>query len=161
MAMNVTNKTAIVTGAGSGINLSFAKLLLSKGCNVIFADLALRPEAKLVVDEYSAGNGGARAVFIQTDVVNWAQLGNLFDVAEKEFGNADIVVPGAGIFEPVGYFQLLPPQLRLCGFGGLKVYVKQIKVNDKVCHSPSQTFGNHQMHRTRHPEIVSRDRVTP
>lgn len=101
MAMNVCNKTAIVTGAGSGINLEFAKLLLSKGCNVIFADLSLRPEAKLVVDEYSQEKEGARAVFLKTDVASWIQLENMFEVAEHEFGSADIVVPGAGVFEPV------------------------------------------------------------
>jgi len=49
MAQKVQGKTAIVTGAGSGINLSFASLLLGKGCSVVFADIALRPEAQEVV----------------------------------------------------------------------------------------------------------------
>jgi len=96
---NVQGKTAIVTGSGAGINLCFAKLLLSKGCNVIFADLALRPEAKEVVDAHQ--NGSPRAVFQQTDVTDWPQLERMFEVAEKEFGSADIVCPGAGVYEPV------------------------------------------------------------
>jgi 3-hydroxybutyrate dehydrogenase len=37
MAMQVNGKTAIITGAGSGINFEFAKLLLEKGCNVVIA----------------------------------------------------------------------------------------------------------------------------
>ena len=75
----------------TGINLSFAKLLLSKNCNVVIADLALRPEAEDVVNERSAKDSKPRAVFVKTDVTNWDQLTNMFEVAEKEFGGADIV----------------------------------------------------------------------
>jgi 3-hydroxybutyrate dehydrogenase len=101
MAMNVSGKTTIVTGAGSGINFSFAKLLLQKGCNVVIADLALRPEAQAVVAEYPLTSAGAKAVFQKTDVTDWAQLNKMFEVAIEHFGGADIVCPGAGIYEPV------------------------------------------------------------
>lgn len=101
MAMNVHSKTAIVTGGGSGINFCFAELLLSKGCNVVIADLALRPEAKELISKYSTSSKGAKAVFQQTDVTEWAQLDKMFEVATEQFGGADIVCPGAGIYEPV------------------------------------------------------------
>lgn len=101
MAMNVPGKTAIVTGAGSGINLSFAKLLLEKGCNVVIADLALRPEAQALVAEYPLTSAGAKAVFQKTDVTDWAQLDIMFEVAIEHFGGADVVCPGAGVYEPV------------------------------------------------------------
>ncbi|KAK4994320.1 hypothetical protein LTR66_005617 [Elasticomyces elasticus] len=98
---SVDGKTAIVTGAGSGINLAFATLLLSRNCNVVFADLNLRPEAQKVVDEYSQKQDGKpRAVFAKTDVVKWDDLSRMFDVANREFGGIDIVCPGAGVFEP-------------------------------------------------------------
>lgn len=101
MAMQVNGKTAIVTGSGSGINFCFAKLLLEKQCNVIFADIALRPEAQKIVDKYSKSSPGqARAVFVETNVADWAQLDRMFKVATDEFGGADIVCPGAGVFEP-------------------------------------------------------------
>jgi NAD(P)-dependent dehydrogenase (short-subunit alcohol dehydrogenase family) len=54
----------------------------------VIADLALRPEAQKLVDEYTSQ---PRVVFVKTDVVMWDQLTNMFDVAEKEFGGADIV----------------------------------------------------------------------
>ncbi|KAI5303061.1 hypothetical protein KEM56_000070 [Ascosphaera pollenicola] len=93
-----TPKTALVTGAGSGINFCFAQLLLSKGYNVIIADLALRPEAQALIDQYTES---PKAIFVQTDVTSWKALRNMFDVAEKEFeGGLDIVCPGAGVFEP-------------------------------------------------------------
>lgn len=103
MALRIAGKTAIVTGAGSGINLSFAKLLLQKSCNVLFADLTLRAEARDIVSQYSTNSapGQARAVFQETDVTDWSQLDRMFKVASKEFQGVDIVCPGAGVYEPV------------------------------------------------------------
>lgn len=86
----------------SGINFAFAKSLLSKRCNVVFADLALRPEAQEIVSNHaSPSQSPARAVFQHTDVREWQHLERMFHVATKEFGGADIVCPGAGVFEPV------------------------------------------------------------
>jgi len=99
--MNVENKTAIITGAGSGINFSYAKLLLSRGCNVVIADLTLRPEAQALITEYPFESKGAKAVFQKTDVADWTQLEKMFEVATKRFGGADIVCPGAGVYEHV------------------------------------------------------------
>lgn len=101
MAMNVEGKTAIITGAGSGINFCFAKILLQKGCNVVIADLALRPEAQALLAEFPTEAKGAKAVFQRTDVTDWAQLDKMFEVATSHFGGADIVCPGAGVYEPV------------------------------------------------------------
>jgi 3-hydroxybutyrate dehydrogenase len=84
-----------------GINLSFAKLLLENECNVLIADLSLRPEAKAVVEQYSGQSTPNQAKFQQTDVRIWSQLANMFTTAEKEFGEIDIVCPGAGVYEPV------------------------------------------------------------
>ncbi|GES64211.1 NAD-dependent 15-hydroxyprostaglandin dehydrogenase [Aspergillus terreus] len=100
MSFSVQGRSAIVTGAGSGINLAFAKLLLENGCNVLIADLALRPEAQVVVNKYSTASSRPRAVFQKTDVIDWKQLEQMFEVAEREFGEIDIVCPGAGIYEP-------------------------------------------------------------
>lgn len=87
-----------------GINLAFATLLLANGCNVLIADLALRPEAKVIVDKHSSRSGGARAVFQKTNVIDWNQLEQMFVVAEREFGEVDIVCPGAGVYEEVCVF---------------------------------------------------------
>ncbi|KOS23182.1 Short-chain dehydrogenase reductase 3a [Escovopsis weberi] len=99
---SVSGKTAIVTGAGSGINLAFARLLLSRGCNVVFADLSLRPEAKDLVAEHAILNKGQvpRAIWIETDVTSWPALERMFEAALAQFGDFDIVCPGAGIYEP-------------------------------------------------------------
>jgi 3-hydroxybutyrate dehydrogenase len=100
MALQVKGKTALVTGAGSGICLEFTKLLLSKGCNVVVADLALLPEAESIVTG-KPGAEGATAVFIKTDVTDWRQLRAAFEFTIGKFKVLDIVCPGAGVFEPV------------------------------------------------------------
>lgn len=105
MAFSVVGKTAVVTGAGSGICFSFAKLLLQQQCNVVLADLALRPEAESLLRDFSST---PRAVFQKTDVTKWDQLDRAFRVAAEEFGGYDIVCPGAGVYEPVSTCFLLP-----------------------------------------------------
>lgn len=102
----VSGKVAIVTGAGSGINYEFAKLLLSKGCSVVIGDLALRPEAQALVDDYQ---DSPKAIFHRTDVTDWTALQALFTATTHRFGTFDIVCPGAGVFEEHWSNFWLPP----------------------------------------------------
>lgn len=103
---DLKDKIAIVTGAGSGINLVTVKLLLQAGTSVVLADLRLRPEAEELVAQYPQPpssdkiNQKPSAVFIKTNIVDWAQLRTLFDGAVEKFGRVDIVINGAGLFEP-------------------------------------------------------------
>ncbi|EXK76793.1 3-hydroxybutyrate dehydrogenase [Fusarium oxysporum f. sp. raphani 54005] len=95
MSFTVKGKTAVVTGAGSGICYHFSKVLLERGCNVVMADLALRPEASELLKAFPS-----QALFQPTDVTKWDQLDHAFQLAKKEFGGYDIVCPGAGVYEP-------------------------------------------------------------
>lgn len=121
---DVSGKTAIVTGAGSGtfprsktsppkkacrltrhfnhagINLSFARLLLSRNCNVVFADISLRPEAQDLVRQHDDASKSPRALFVETDVTSWPALRDLFATTLAAFGDFDILCPGAGVYEP-------------------------------------------------------------
>lgn len=101
-----------VTQIISGINLSFAVTLLEKGCNVVMADLKLLPEAKELLDTHSTLREGRRAIFQKTDVSKWRDLTILFKKTVEEFGAVDIVVPGAGIYEPVSMAS--PLRARTC-----------------------------------------------
>ncbi|KAF5614652.1 15-hydroxyprostaglandin dehydrogenase [Fusarium tjaetaba] len=95
MSLIVKGKTAVVTGAGSGICYHFSKVLLERGCNVVMADLALRPEASELLKAFPS-----QALYQPTDVTKWDQLDHAFEVAKKEFGGYDIVCPGAGVYDP-------------------------------------------------------------
>jgi len=99
------DKTAIVTGAGSGIGHQLTELLLEAGCSVVMADLKLRPEAQETLSKHSSSASSesgslAKAVFHQTDVTNWAQLQSLWDFSLSTFGRVNLVASVAGIYEP-------------------------------------------------------------
>lgn len=103
---SIDSHTLPFSDTGIGINLCFANLLLSRGCNVLFADVALRKEAEESVQRYANSKAGGplgRAAFQKTDVSEWKQLERMFKTAQSKFGGtgADIVVPGAGVYEPV------------------------------------------------------------
>ncbi|KAI0398385.1 NAD(P)-binding protein [Xylariaceae sp. FL0594] len=108
---DVSGKNAVVTGGGSGINLAFVELLLSRGCSVLVGDLALNAKAEAVAKEYPypapTEEAGQRRrtrqslSFHKTDGTSWKQLSSLWSRALEIFdGQVDIVVPGAGIYEP-------------------------------------------------------------
>jgi 3-hydroxybutyrate dehydrogenase len=52
MSFTVKGRTAVVTGAGSGICYHFTKVLLEQGCNVVMADLAPRPEGNKLLKAF-------------------------------------------------------------------------------------------------------------
>ncbi len=68
----------------------------------MIADLRLRPEAEETIKKYPhpPEAGKPSAVFHQTDVADWSQLNSLWEATLKAFGRIDIVVNGAGVFEP-------------------------------------------------------------
>ncbi|KAL1889068.1 hypothetical protein Sste5346_009133 [Sporothrix stenoceras] len=95
-AFPLSGKIAVVTGAGSGINLAFAKQAVEQGARVVIADLNLTDNAKA----FAAANEKS-VVFAKTDVTKRADLENTVTVAEKTFGDVpDVYIAGAGIFEP-------------------------------------------------------------
>jgi len=87
-------KIVIITGAGSGINLAFARLAHEKGARVVVGDIRLTKDA----EEFVKNEG---VVFVKCDVAKRVDLQNLITVAEKEYGDVpDVYVPGAGVCEP-------------------------------------------------------------
>ncbi|KAH6975191.1 short chain dehydrogenase reductase [Ilyonectria sp. MPI-CAGE-AT-0026] len=100
---DVKGKIALVTGAGSGINYELSKRLLESGCSVVMADLRLRPEAEETLKKYQhppAEAGAASAIFQQTDLCDWSQINVLWETALKTFGRVNLLVNGAGLYEP-------------------------------------------------------------
>jgi len=87
------NKTALITGGGSGIGLATARCFLDEGARVVIAG---RDEAKLV----AAGkllNAGARLAHQAADVAKVEQVQALVRRATELFGRIDILVNNAGL----------------------------------------------------------------
>ena len=89
--MTLTGKTAIVTGASSGIGEATARLLAQRGCNVA---LAARREDRLKDLATELGEG---ALAVPTDVTDAAACEALVSRAVDRFGSVDILVANAGL----------------------------------------------------------------
>ncbi|WP_449354010.1 SDR family oxidoreductase [Virgibacillus natechei] len=92
---NLTGKTAIITGASSGIGATIAKHLASEGANVV---LAARRMEKLtaVADEINLKSGG-QALAARADVSSRSDIENMVKQANETFGDIDIYVNNAGL----------------------------------------------------------------
>lgn len=91
-------KTVLITGAARGIGAATAILFNSHGANVVLADLPqLRNSAEEVIKTQIKFSN--RAIFVSTDIVNWAELTSCFEKAIATFGKVDIVIANAGIME--------------------------------------------------------------
>jgi NAD(P)-dependent dehydrogenase (short-subunit alcohol dehydrogenase family) len=95
--MATHNKVAVVTGAGSGIGKAVALTLLKDGYRVALA--GRRADAlQKAIDE--AGDNGARALAIPTDVTNPQSVRNLFTQTKQAFGRLDVLFNNAGVSAP-------------------------------------------------------------
>ena len=92
--MNLKDKTAIITGAGSGIGAATAKLFAKYEGRVIVSDINLK-NAQKVADEIKEAGGMATAV--KTDVTIFEEVEALITNVVSEHGTLDVMVNNAGI----------------------------------------------------------------
>ncbi|KIV87597.1 hypothetical protein PV11_03131 [Exophiala sideris] len=93
----VKNKIVLVTGGGSGIGFTFARICHEKGARVIIGDLKLTQEAK----DYLASKDKSEIFHESCDVTSWKSLHNLITASVKTFGDVpDVYAPVAGVFDP-------------------------------------------------------------
>ena len=90
------NKTAIVTGAGTGIGKAATLALLRDGYNVALAGRRREPLADVIAES----GAGERALAVPTDVADPASVKQLFDTAVQRFGRVDVLFNNAGVSAP-------------------------------------------------------------
>ncbi len=87
-------KTAIVTGAGSGIGHAIAQALAAEGAAVVIADINPATGADAAAAIVAAGG---RAIAIPADVADEAQVEQLVAQSVAQLGQVDILVNNAGV----------------------------------------------------------------
>lgn len=92
MDSTLTGKTAIVTGASSGIGEATARLLAERGCNVV---LAARRGDRL--ESLASELGGERILAVTTDVTDPSACVALAEQTVERFGTIDTLVNNAGL----------------------------------------------------------------
>jgi 7-alpha-hydroxysteroid dehydrogenase len=96
----LTDKVAIVTGAGRGIGRAVAEAFAEVGADVVCA--ARTPEQ---IEETAAAvrRFGRRALAVPCDVNERAQLEHVVQTTLRELGRIDVVVNNAGGWPPKGW----------------------------------------------------------
>jgi 3-hydroxybutyrate dehydrogenase len=91
--MSLQGKTALVTGSTSGIGLGIALSLAKAGANLVLNGFG---DASAVIEQVKQ-HGGGKVGHHPADVSDVAQIADMIEYAEREFGGVDILVNNAGI----------------------------------------------------------------
>jgi NAD(P)-dependent dehydrogenase (short-subunit alcohol dehydrogenase family) len=89
-----TDKTAIVTGAGTGIGKAVATALLKAGWNTVFCG---RRKQVLEAAIAEAGKTEAGALAVSCNITRPEEVEGLFEATMKAFGRVDLLFNNAGI----------------------------------------------------------------
>jgi NAD(P)-dependent dehydrogenase (short-subunit alcohol dehydrogenase family) len=112
--LRLSNRVAIVTGAGGGLGRSHALELARHGAKVVVNDLAGRDDgagARAVVDEIH--RRGGQAMFHLGDVTRFADMEALAAQAMATWGRIDILVNNAGILRDRSFAKMPLDDFRL------------------------------------------------
>ncbi len=93
--MRLANKTALITGAGSGMGRLAAQVFAREGAQVIATDVA---EAALQETVATVQSAGGSIVGLRADVSSAADVRRAVEEGVRAFGRLDVLYNNAGIF---------------------------------------------------------------
>ena len=93
---SLVGKTALVTGASSGLGYGIAKGLAEAGANVIAAARRIEKLTQLVD---TINTEGGRSLAVAMDVTERESVRQAYDKAEDRFGTVDIIINNAGVVD--------------------------------------------------------------
>jgi glucose 1-dehydrogenase len=98
----ISGKTALITGASSGIGQAIALRLATEGANVIInyhsdPEGAESTQAKIHEIYQATPANGAKVIIYQADISDYDQVSAMFDQVEGSFGQIDILINNAGV----------------------------------------------------------------
>ena len=102
---SLRGRTAVITGAGSGIGAAIARLFAAEGADLALLDLD-PAQAEAVAAECTAL--GVRAAARRVDVTDSDDVRAAMDAAADQLGGLDILVSSAGILDETPFLELSP-----------------------------------------------------
>lgn len=108
--MNVVEKVAVVTGAGSGVGKAVALALAGSGYRVVLAGRRAALLDAVSAQAQASWGAGDRMLCVPTDVCDPAAVEKLFAAAVSRFGRVDLLFNNAGRGNPPGSFLDWTPQ---------------------------------------------------
>jgi NAD(P)-dependent dehydrogenase (short-subunit alcohol dehydrogenase family) len=94
MALRLENKNALITGGASGIGRATAIRFAEEGANVAVADRNMTAAEGVAAEVRKLGR---KAIAIQVDTSDEAQVASMVARTVAELGGVDILVAAAGI----------------------------------------------------------------
>ena len=101
MSKRHQGKTAVISGAASGIGQASAVRLAEEGAQIVIADRAKADDTLQAVKA-----AGGSAVAVQCDISDPASVAKLRDEVDKNGGRCDILVNNAGIYPMQSFDQI-------------------------------------------------------
>jgi len=106
---DTTGKVVIVTGASSGLGVSFARGFAEAGADVV---LAARRAEKLADTAAAVEELGRKALVVPADVADPEQCQRVVDAAMETFGKVDVLINNAGVGTAYPATRETPEQFR-------------------------------------------------
>lgn len=100
---DLTGKTALITGASSGLGEHFAHTLARAGARVVVTARRTDRLEALVAELQAQGH---EALAVPMDVTDADSVNAAFDQAEQHWGVVDVLVNNAGIADPVMFLNM-------------------------------------------------------
>lgn len=136
-SIDLTGKTAVVTGGGQGIGLATTQSLHAAGANVVVNYFP--SESDKAIAEKVVADFGERAIIGEADVRNPEQLAEMVSTAIGQFGAVDIMVNNAGIIRDRSFKKMSQTEWQdvidtnLTGvFNGCKAVVESLSENGAI-----------------------------
>ena len=96
-ALDLTGRTAFVTGGGQGLGRATARLLYASGAAVIVNYLRDESGQNRLRAEETAAEFGARGLAMEADVRDTAAIQQVLEKIRQQFGGLDILINNAAV----------------------------------------------------------------
>ena len=147
ISIDLSGKTAVITGSARGIGRAIAEKLAEAGANIIISDIMAEVgevTAKEIADKYSV-----KTAFVEANVTKEEDNEKLVATAVEQFGSIDIMVNNAGItkdglfmrMSESDFARVVDINLKGAFLGAHAAYLKMMKQRSGVIINMASVIG--------------------